>query len=114
MLVAFDAAVRDKVVVTATGAGGFAELAAHLGDADVAFAGCGFAAGTLCKQFFLAWVGPAVGGMKKAKVSLQKQAVYNAFDGVSADVFAGSREELAPAVLAAAIAKAVRLPDVTL
>ena len=38
------------------------------------------------KYAFIAWCGPSVGALKKGRVSLQKQGVYNIFEGIIGDV----------------------------
>lgn len=107
LLCAMDATVKDKVVVVATGTGGFNGLKSALAgrESEVTYGVCPFkmssGQGTGKRFFFLTAVGQKVSGIKRAKVSMQKQSVYNAFPGVVAEVYAASPEleELAvPAV----------------
>lgn len=107
LLCALDPTVKDKIVVVATGTGGFSGLTAALAgrESEVIYGVCPFkltSGQTGKKFFFLTAVGKSVSGIKRAKVSMQKQGVYNAFPGVVAEVYAASPEleELAvPAVL---------------
>jgi hypothetical protein len=101
--------VKDRVVVRERGVGGYDALASHFRDDDIAFGVCSFTlgAGGQAKYFFVTWVGPDVGALKKGRVSLQKGAVYNVCDGMVAELYVTEREQAAPASVAAKLAKAV-------
>ena len=75
-------------VVTAAPSGGFDALRAALLAAPdrVLYGAFPFASGAHTRFAFFAWVGPAVGGMSRAKVALQKGGVAKALEGCSADV----------------------------
>jgi hypothetical protein len=118
LLVGFDDAVKDKVVVRGAGEGGLATLKQTLlaeGMAgSIAFAGFPFRADGGVRFAFVTWVGPSVSALKKGKVSLQKAGVYNAFDGVVADVgIVGSADDLEEAAVGAALKKAIGKGDIS-
>ena len=91
------------------GGGGWGELAAGLGDADIVFGVCAFELGGQPRFFFFSWVGPAASPIKRGRVPLLRGGVYALFEGVCADVSLVEREELPAAAVAARLAKA--LPD---
>jgi hypothetical protein len=66
------------------------------------------------KAFFVCWVGPAVSPLKRGRVSLQKGAVYNACDGVVAELYITEREAAVPGEVAAKLGKAIGAADVRL
>jgi hypothetical protein len=110
-----DPAVKDKVVVIGTGDDGLAGLRAAMTAADgaVVFGAFPFSCdGASRKWAFVTWVGPAVSALKKGRVALQKAAVYNAFEGVVADIgIVSSADELGDAVVVAAVRKATGKAD---
>ena len=76
LLVGFDPAVRDRLVVVAAGSGGDA-LRAALPDDAVIFGGLGFKSEGMRRFAFFTWVGPAVTGMRRARVSMSKAGAYS-------------------------------------
>ena len=104
-------------VVSAPPTGGFDALRAELlGAPDrVLFGAFPFSRGGAARFCFFAWVGPAVSGMARAKVALQKNGVARALEGCSAELQwmeAGdtAREAVAAALSAMPGAGEVALP----
>eukprot|EP00163_Fabomonas_tropica_P032464 TRINITY_DN8154_c0_g1_i2.p1 TRINITY_DN8154_c0_g1~~TRINITY_DN8154_c0_g1_i2.p1 ORF type:complete len:152 (-),score=53.17 TRINITY_DN8154_c0_g1_i2:210-665(-) len=87
-----------------SGSGGLSELKGKLDDSKVQFAGfrctavdsaAGVGAERRSPKFvFVAWVGPNVGALKKAKASFARQAVNNAIMGVHLSVDASDADDL--------------------
>lgn len=86
--------------LSATGSNGLSGLSATLKADEVTFCVLPAVIDGRTRFWFLAWVGPEVSAMKRGRVGMQKGAARNAFDGLVAECTAGSREELAPSVLA--------------
>jgi hypothetical protein len=70
-------------------------------------AGGGGAGGTGVRFFFLTYVGGGVGGMKRARVAMQKSGVYNCFEGVVASVDAMDKDAASHAAVTSALRKAL-------
>jgi hypothetical protein len=84
------------------------KLCSVLADDEVAFgAVTARLEGAVIRHVFFTWCGPLVSAMKRGKVSLQKNAVYNSFEGVVCEVYAADRDELAKDVVCASIAKSL-------
>lgn len=94
-------------MVKAHGEGGFKDVVAALAPADVGYCAVPCSVDGAAKHFFLCVVGPEVPAMKKARVSLQKSAVYNAFDGVVAEVTVMDAADCTPDFAQAALTKAL-------
>ncbi len=121
LLVGFDDAVKDKVVLRAQGEGGLAGLRGHLAAEPAAASQILFGAFPFSlsdgqrRWSFVTWVGPSVSALKKGKVALQKQGVYNAFEGVHADagIVGGGVADMEDAAVAATLKKALGKGDVS-
>lgn len=113
-----DPAVKDKVILKESAAGGFDELAKFLEtqDAEVVYGACPFFAGGMerPRYFFFSHVGGSVGGMKKAKVSMHRSGVSKALEGTSADFAAASPDEFTKDAVLAKLKKDTGGLDVTL
>lgn len=108
----FIVAVWDKDAVTLklasvdTGAT-WEAMCENLADTEISFGAQSVHVEGSLRYVFFTWCGPSVSAIKRGKVSLQKNAVYNAFEGVVCEVYITDREELAKDAVAATIAKAV-------
>lgn len=98
----------------AHGDGGLAEMRQHLTDDIIAFGAFPFNSSGQRKFGFLSWVGPSVSALKKGKVSLQKAGVYNAFEGVVADIQAMNKDDLEDAAILGQLRKTIKSGDVSL
>ena len=76
------------VVVASPPSGGFDTLRAALLAAPdrVLYGALPFSRGGRCGFAFFSWIGPAVGGMARARVALQRGGVAKALEGCSADL----------------------------
>ena len=88
LLVAVSKTNAIEVVGAPTDAGGFGRLEAELlGAPDrVLYGACPFSRGGQQRWCFFSWVGAGVGGMARARVSLQRGGVYKALEGCSAEL----------------------------
>ena len=94
------------VRLRAQGEGGYAALQASLASADASAALFGvlpYASGGQPRHAFFCYLPPALAGMARGRVSLQRAAVYAACAGVVGDVTL--EEDLAPAAVAALLAR---------
>ena len=108
--VGFLVGVCDKNVVSLkadSAEGGWDSLVTALDDTEVSFGAFAAVVDGATRFVFFTYCGPAVSAVRRGRVSLQKNAVYNAFDGVVCEVYAVDREELAHDAVAAVIAKAL-------
>eukprot|EP00640_Fibrocapsa_japonica_P007759 CAMPEP_0113936196 /NCGR_PEP_ID=MMETSP1339-20121228/3163_1 /TAXON_ID=94617 /ORGANISM="Fibrocapsa japonica" /LENGTH=154 /DNA_ID=CAMNT_0000938581 /DNA_START=18 /DNA_END=482 /DNA_ORIENTATION=+ /assembly_acc=CAM_ASM_000762 len=83
-----------KVVVKEIGNTGYDGMVASFSEDDVAF--CGFSANVdgNKKLFRVFFIGENVGGMKRGKAGMHKNAVFDKMPGCSADVVANSLSDL--------------------
>lgn len=106
---------KDNVRLKATAlAGDWAEVCSQLEDSEVSFGAVAFTVEGGVRYMFFTWCGASVSPIKRGKVSLQKNAVYNVFEGVVCEVYVTEREGLAPEAIAASITRAIGKAGVTL
>lgn len=99
---------KNAIALLGTGTGGLTELMEQLREDDVMYGICQYTADGRPRQFFLSYIGEEVSGMKRARVSMHRSAVYNNFDGLVGDVAASDRSDLAEASISATLAALAR------
>jgi len=100
----FNTTQKTKLELLGKGRGGLKELAPELDDNKILFAGLkviGVDAqpnltSSRNKFVFITWQGQKVNALTKAKVSIQKDAVYGLCNGVTAQVNATDSDDLTP------------------
>ena len=88
--------------------GGFAALSSFMLAQDgkaALFCAFPYRSGGASRHAFLSFVPPSLAGMARGRVSMQRSAVYAAFEGVVGDLQVDALEGLQPEVVAAALAK---------
>jgi len=99
LLVTYESAKSDKLVLVGTGSGGLDELVSKLSDSDAAFA---YARVTYAndveskrsKFILVTWIGPSVKVMRKAKVSVHAADVKAVLRSFSIEVAAREKDDL--------------------
>ncbi|KZO94180.1 actin depolymerizing protein [Calocera viscosa TUFC12733] len=99
LLLSYEGAKSDKLVLSSTGKGGLKELAEALDDtqAQFAYARVTYSNDTQSvrsKFVLVTWIGPGTRVMRKAKVSVQAADVKRALPAYSIDVPAQERKDL--------------------
>lgn len=117
-MVGFDDTVKDKLVVKyqgTNGATGIIETLLTNNDGSILFGAIPFTSENNKKYAFITWCGPSVGALKKGKVSLQKQGVYNIFEGIIGDVgILNAKEDITLSNFQTLIGKSTNKKDIQL
>lgn len=97
---------KDALSLKANGfEGGWEAASSTFGDAEVCFGATSMLVDGALRFLFFTWCGPSVPAVRRGRVSLQKNGVYNAFEGVVCEVFVTEREGLAADAIAASVCK---------
>jgi hypothetical protein len=107
----FDPAVRDAVVLRDVGVGGFLAALPTLPEDEVTFVAAPFFVEGRERSFFFTYVGAGVPAMRKGKVSVQKSAVFNVFEGAHAELYVTDADDAQPPQVIAKLSKMLGVPD---
>ena len=114
LVVSVDHAAK-RAAVAAAGTGGYAALRAHLAAAPptaALFGAFPYSSKGLARFAFFCYLPPLLAGMARGRVSLQRAAVYAAFEGVVGDLTL--EEDLGEAAVVAALQRVPGAADVAL
>lgn len=106
LLLTAGAGAADEVALKARGVGWAAAVEA-MRDDEVSYLLAPATVGAATRYIFVSYCGPAVGGMRRARVAMQRSGVYGAFAGLVASVEATERAELDAASVAEKVRRAV-------
>jgi hypothetical protein len=88
------ASKADAIVICSKGKDGFAEMVDSFNDSTIYFAIVPMFIDGRLRHFFVTYAGQGVSVIKKGKLSITKGKVYNAFPGLTGEVYVTDREEL--------------------
>jgi len=101
---------RDRLSVQGTGSNGIAEFVGQLKDDTVQYAFVRVTTGDQesrrAKFVFISWIGPDVGIMRKAKVSVHKANVKSVFKDFAVELQSSDKEDLEESKITATVVKA--------
>jgi Cofilin/tropomyosin-type actin-binding protein len=84
----------DNIISCSRGTHGYSEMVLSLNDSTIFFAITPMFMDGRLKLFFITYAGQSVSVIKKGKLSITKGKVYNAFTGLSGELYVTDKDEL--------------------
>eukprot|EP00164_Ancoracysta_twista_P007141 GFYU01010091.1.p1 GENE.GFYU01010091.1~~GFYU01010091.1.p1 ORF type:complete len:149 (+),score=59.48 GFYU01010091.1:40-447(+) len=95
----YDGPSKNKLTCAHKGDSDLGDMVSKVTDDNVYYGAFRFTADDRAKYAFICFVGENTGGMKKGRVSMHRNDVYNFFSGMVGDISATSPEELTVAFI---------------